>query len=167
MKVFSKVKTGCDKYLNNIKQNYGTYLAKAVGVGALGMIAYDAHILGLLQSDMYSKSRDAKACVGRAHNAMFLSKPSAINNNLKKEVLRLEEDQNWRSFINSGIGYLKGFGMSLISNVVPMSLGLMTVIVSKKPVVKVGGCLLGAYGVVSFFKDVLGYGRSKDLNKRF
>ena len=76
-------------------------------------------------------------------------------------------EENWRSFINSTIGYFKGVGTSLISNVIPLGLGLMTVIAGKKPVVKTGGWLLGIYGTVSLFKDVLGFGQPKDLNRRF
>ena len=167
MKVFSKMRTGCNKYLNNIKQNYGTYLAKAAGIGALGLVAYDAHVLGLLQSDSYSKSRDAEACIDKATNAQEISFPSAINSKLKEKVFRTEQDQNWRSFINSGIGYIKGFGESLISNVIPLGLGLFTVLASKKSWVKTGGWILGGYGVICFLKDVMGVGRSKDLNKRF
>ncbi|MCM1010658.1 MAG: hypothetical protein NC390_07270 [Fusobacterium sp.] len=167
MRIFSKIKTGGSDCLTNIKNNYGKYIAKAVGVGALGMIGYDAHILGLLQSDMYSKSKDAEACIERATNTMYLSNPSAINANLKKAALHIEEEQNWRSFMNSTIGYVKGVGTSMISNVVPLGLGLLTVISSKNSIAKAGGCLLGAYGGFSILKDVLGFGQPKDLNQRF
>lgn len=167
MKLFSKIGTGCKNCANNVKDNYGKYIAKAVGIGALGMIGYDAHILGLLQSDCYSKTKDAEACTKAATNNMQLSKPSAINSDLKRGVLHFEEEQNIRSFINSGIGYFKGVGTSLISNVIPLGLGLMTVLAGKKPVVKAGGWLLAAYGAFAFFKDVLGIGQPKDLNQRF
>lgn len=167
MKIFSKLKTGYTNCVSNVKNNYGKYLAKTVAVGALGMIGYDAHILGLLQSDSYSKTRDAEACIKAATNTMYLAQPSAINANMKRGVFRLEEQQNWRSFINSTIGYFKGIGISMVSNVIPLGLGLMTVIASKKPVVKTGGWLLGLYGAVSMLKDVLGFGQPKDLNTRF
>ena len=167
MRILSKIKTGGSNCLSNIKNNYGKYIAKAVGVGALGMIGYDAHILGLLQSDMYSKTKDAEACIERATNTMYLSQPSAINADLKKSVFRYEEEQNWRSFMNSTIGYVKGVGTSMISNVVPLGLGLLTVISSKNSIAKAGGCLLGAYGGFALLKDVLGFGQPKDLNRRF
>lgn len=167
MKLFTKVKTGCTNGLSNIKNNYGKYLAKTVAVGTLGLIGYDAHIIGLLQSDSYSKSRDAEACIKAATNTMYLSQPSAINSEMKKGLFRLEEQQNWRSFINSTIGYFKGIGISLVSNVVPLGLGIMTVAASKKPIVKTGGWLLGAYGAISLLKDVCGFGQPKDLNRRF
>lgn len=167
MKILSKLKNGCNNSVSKVKNNYGKYLAKTVAVGALGMIGYDAHILGLLQSDCYSQTRDAEACIEAATNSMYLSNPSAINSKLKTGVLHLEMEENWRSFINSTIGYFKGVGTSLISNVIPLGLGLMTVIAGKKPVVKTGGWLLGIYGTVSLFKDVLGFGQPKDLNRRF
>ncbi len=167
MKIFSKLKTGYTNCTNGIKNNYGKYLAKTVAVGALGMIGYDAHIMGLLQSDSYSKTRDAEACIKAATNTMYLSQPSAINAEMKNGVFRLEEQQNWRSFINSTIGYFKGIGISMVSNVIPLGLGIMTVAASKKPIVKTGGWLLGAYGAISLMKDVLGFGQPKDLNRRF
>ncbi len=167
MKILSKIKTGYNNCITNVKNNYGKYLAKTAGAGALGMIAYDAHILGLLQSDSYSKTKDAEACIEKATNTMYLSQPSAINANLKKKVFHLEQQQNWRSFINSTVGYFKGVGLSLVSNVIPLGLGLMTILASKKPVVKTGGWLLAAYGAVSVLKDVLGFGQPKDLNRRF
>lgn len=167
MKIFSKMKTGSKNCIKNVKDNYGKYLAKTVAVGALGMVGYDAHVLGLLQSDCYSKTRDADACTRAATNNMYLSKPSAINSDLKRGVLHLEEEQNCRSFVNSTLGYFKGVGTSLISNVIPLGLGLMTIISGKKPVIKTGGWLLGAYGAISFLKDVLGFGQPKDLNQRF
>lgn len=167
MAIFSKIKTGYNSCISNVKNNYGKYIAKAVGVGALGMIGYDAHIVGLLQSDSYSKTKDAEACIKSAANTMYLSQPSAINADLKKGVLHLEEEQNWRSFFNSTIGYFKGVGSSLIHNVIPLGLGLMTIIAGKKPIVKTGGWLLGAYGAISLLKDVLGFGQPKDLNRRF
>lgn len=167
MKLFTKVKTGCTNGISNLKNNYGKYLAKTVAIGALGMIGYDAHVVGLLQSDCYSKTRDAEAAIKAATNTMYLSQPSTITSSMKKNVFRFEEEQNWRSFINSTIGYFKGIGISMISNVIPLGLGLMTVISGKKPVVKAGGWLLGAYGAISMMKDVLGYGQPKDLNRRF
>lgn len=167
MKIFSKIKTGYNNCIKNVKDNYGKYLAKGAGIAALGMIAYDAHIIGLLQSDCYSKTRDAEACIEKASNTMYLSQPSALNADMKKKVFEIEQDQNWRSFLNSTIGYFQGFGSQLVRNVIPLGLGLMTVIAGKKPVVKTGGWLLAAYGGVCLLKDVLGFGQPKDLNRRF
>ena len=58
--------------LTSIKGNFTKYLAKGTGIAALGIVAYDSHIVGKLQSDVYSKSRDAKAtpvhCLTHWHN---------------------------------------------------------------------------------------------------
>lgn len=167
MKIFSKIKTGYKNCVNNVKNNYGKYLAKGAAIGALGMIAYDSHIVGKLQSDSYSKTKDAEACISKATNTLTLTHPSAINNNLKNKVFHLEQEQNWRSFINSTIGYVKGFTSSLVANVIPLGLGIFTLCASKKPLIKTGGWLLAGYGVISFLKDVMGFGQPKDLNTRF
>jgi len=167
MKIFSKIKTGYKNCVKNVKNNYGKYLAQGAAIGALGMIAYDSHVLGKLQSDSYSKTHDANACIKKAVNAQTLTHPSAINSNLKNKVFHIEQEQNWRSFINSTIGYFKGFGASLVSNVIPLGLGLFTLIASKKPAIKTGGWLLAGYGVITALKDVLGFGQPKDLTTRF
>lgn len=164
---FSKIKTGYHTCINNVKNNYGKYISKGLAVGALGLIGYDAHVLGLLQSDMFSKSRDADACIRAADNTMYLSKPSAVQAKMKQGVLHIEEEQNWRSFINSGIGYFKGLFTSLVSNVVPLGLGIFTLMSSKNSYAKAGGWALGAYGAIAIAKDVLGIGNAKDLEKRF
>jgi hypothetical protein len=86
---------------------------------------------------------------------------------LKRKVFHVEQQQNWRSFINSTIGYFKGFVSSMVANVIPLGLGIFTLCASKKPAIKTGGWLLAGYGVVSFLKDVMGFGQPKDLNTRF
>ena len=37
---------------SSVKNNFTKYLAKGVGVAALGIIAYDSHVVGKLQSDV-------------------------------------------------------------------------------------------------------------------
>lgn len=42
--------------LTSVKSNFTKYLAKGAGAAALGVVAYDSHIIGKIQSDVYAKA---------------------------------------------------------------------------------------------------------------
>lgn len=154
------------KFLSNIKSNYVNYLAKGTGLVALGLIARDSHVIGKIQADTFSQSCDANAVEKRFNNTLYLSNPSMTMSEMKKTVFRWEVENNFRNFINQGIGYFKGLGSMLVNNVVPLTLGLGAVLCKGK--LSKGSALgLGAYGIISFFKDGLGMGHNDLLNKKF
>jgi len=152
--------------IRTAKTNFVKYLPKAVGLGALGVVAYDAHIIGKLQSDMYSKSKDADACAETFSNTQYLSSPSMTTSKLKDGVHRYEMESNSRHFVNSAIGYFKGFGSMLVQSVVPLGLGLGALF-AKGNWAKGSAIGLGIYAGFKFFKDVLGFGHYNDLNRKF
>lgn len=152
--------------IRSAKTNFVKYLPKAIGLGALGVVAYDSHIIGKLQADMYSKSKDADACAETFNNTQYLSSPSMTTSKLKDGVNRFEMESNSRHFVNSAIGYFKGFGSMLIQSVVPLSLGLGALF-AKGNWAKGSAIGLGVYAGFKFFKDVLGFGHYNDLNKKY
>ena len=152
--------------LTSVKNNFTKYLPKGVGIAALGIVAYDAHVLGKLQADVYSKSKDADACMGAYSNSQYLTSPSITTSNLKKGMFNLEVESNFRHFVNSAIGYFKGFGTMLIDSVIPLGLGAGALL-GKGLIGKGSAIGLGAYAGVKFIKDVLGYGHYNDLNKKY
>lgn len=152
--------------LISAKRNIMKYIPKAVGAAALGMVAYDSHIVGKIQSDVYAKSRDADACAETFNNSQHLSNPSMVTSNLKDGVHRFEMNNNLRHFVNSGIGYFKGACSMIINNVVPFTLGVGALL-GKGILAKGSAIGLGAYGIVKIFKDVLGFGHYNDLNKKY
>ena len=145
--------------LTSVKSNLTKYIAKGVGVAALGVVAYDAHVVGKLQSDVYSKTGDANACMEAFSNTQYLSSPSVTTSKLKRGVFNWEVENNLRHFINSGIGYFKGFGSMLVSSVVPFGLGLGALL-GKGKWSKGSAIGLGIYAGIKFFKDVIGFGLS-------
>lgn len=149
-----------------ISANIVKYALKGLGAAALGMVAYDSHVIGKLQSDVYSNSRDANAMAKRATNTLFLSNPSIIDSKIKEQALRMETEDNTRHFVNSGIGYFKGFLSTMVSEVVPLGLGLGALIAGGRfKAVQIGSAIgLGLYGVTKFFKDFLGWGQNSELN---
>lgn len=152
--------------LTSVKSNLTKYIAKGVGAAALGVVAYDAHVVGKLQSDVYSKTGDANACMQAFSNTQYLSSPSVTTSKLKRGVFNWEVESNLRHFINSGIGYFKGFGSMLVSSVVPFGLGLGALL-GKGKWSKGSAIGLGIFGAVKLFKDVLGFGHYNDLNRKF
>ncbi len=152
--------------LTTVKSNFTKYLARGAGVAALGLIAYDSHIVGKLQSDVYSKSRDANAVMRSFNNTQYLSSPSMTTSHLKKGIFHWEVNNNFRTFINSAIGYFKGFGSMLVDNVIPLGLGLGALL-GKNKWSKGSAIGLAIYGAVKICTDLLGFGHYSDLNKKF
>lgn len=152
--------------LTSIKNNFGKYLCKGVGLAALGSVFYDSHVIGKLQADVYSKSKDADACMETFNNTQYLSSQSMTTSNAKKMVHNLEVESNMRHFFNSAIGYFKGFGSMLINNVVPLGLGIGALF-GKKGWRAASAIGLGIYTGFKLFKDVLGFGHYNDLNKKY
>ncbi len=148
------------------KPNITKYLTRGTGIVALGLVAYDAHIIGRLQADSYSKQKDADACMGTYSNTQYLSSPSTTTSDMKKVVHKWEMDCNFRHFVNSGIGYFKGVGQMLINEIVPFTLGLGACF-GKGLWGKASAIGLGVYAGIKFFKDILGFGHYNDLNRKY
>ena len=77
------------KITSAIKNNYGKYLAKTAGAAAVGMVAYDAHVIGKLRADTYSQTSEANRTASFATNTLYLSEPSTIQSKLKKKLFNL------------------------------------------------------------------------------
>ncbi|MDR1326902.1 MAG: hypothetical protein LBJ74_00690 [Heliobacteriaceae bacterium] len=149
--------------MTSIKANIGKYALKGLGLAALGMVAYDSHVIGKLSADTFASSKDADAMTRRATNTLFLSNPSVIDAKIKEAALRFETEDNTRHFVNSGVGYFKGFLSTMVSEVVPLGLGVGAFWGNK--FIRIASSIgLGLYGVTKFFKDFVGWGHSRDLN---
>ena len=155
------------RIINAIKNNYGKYLAKGAGALALGIVAYDSHTLGKISSGAYAKTHDAKACINSYNNTMFMADPSITTSKAKNFLLDLQIQDNVRHFVNSAIGYFKGFGSMLINSVVPLGLGLGAIVSKNNKVAGGFGIGLAAYGVIKFLKDVCGLGHPNYFKKNF
>ncbi len=158
------------KITTAIKNNYGKYLAKAAGAAAVGMVAYDAHVIGKLRADTYSQSKEADRTASLATNTLYLTEPSTIQTKVKKKIFNLELENNFFNFFNSAIGYFSGLGEMLISGVVPLGLGITALLASPKnhgKICKGAGIGLLAYGGIKLVRDILGFGRPDPLNSRF
>lgn len=158
------------KITSAIKNNYGKYLAKAAGAAAVGMVAYDAHVIGKLRADTYSQTSEANRTASFATNTLYLSEPSTIQSKVKKKLFNLELENNFLNFFNSAAGYFSGLGEMLVSGVVPLGLGLTALLAGVKKhgkICKGAGIGLLVYGGIKLVRDILGAGRPDPLNSRF
>lgn len=155
------------KIFTNIKANYGKYLARCVGAAAVGLVGYDSHVLGKVQSDVYAKRCDANAVARTYANTMFMNDPSLVQSKVRKSVNNFEMDNNIRTFFNSAIGYVKGFGSMMINEVIPLGLGVGALFAKNKTAAKGCGWGLAAYAAFSFLKNGLGLGHYNDINSKF
>lgn len=146
-----------------IKSNYGKYLARGIGATAVYLCARDAHAWGKVKADERMKTKNAEAAHYYLNNASYLEKPSLTMSRMKDRIFRWELGQNVRGFCNSFVGYFKGLGASLVSDVIPLGLGLTALLAKNKTVAKASGIGLAALAVFSFFKDGLGIGKGKQI----
>lgn len=153
--------------INNIKAalpSTGKILTKGAGIAGLGIIAYDAHHIGKVQSDLYASERDASTVGYYLNNTLYNSSMSKFSMKIKEWSYKHALDHTWRRFFNEGIGYVKGFGSMLVDNVVPLLLSIGA-LAGKGKVAKGSAIGLAVYGGYEFLKNYLGWGTPPGLNK--
>ena len=116
-----------------------------------------------MQADIYASERDANCTAYFLNNDMYSTNMSKTQDNIRDASYKMELDQGWRRFFNTGIGYVKGFSSMLISHVVPLGLGIGALMKGK--VGKVSDIGLAAYGVYEFVKNFFGFGTPGSLLK--
>lgn len=135
----------------------------AVGLAALGYVAYDAHYAGKIQSDLYASEKDAGYCTYFLNNAMYNDSMSKVQDAIKDASFTTELDSSWKRFFNEGIGYVKGFGSMLVDHIVPLGLGLGATF-GKGLLKKASAIGIAAYGGYIFLKNFFGIGTPPGLN---
>ena len=146
-----------------IRNNYGKYIARGVGAAAVYLCARDAHVYGKVKAEENLRNKNAAAAHYYLDNSMSIDKPSLTKSRMKDGILRFELSHDIRGFFNSFTGYFKGLGASLVSDVLPLGLGLTALLAKNKTVAKASGIGLAAMAVFSFFKDGLGIGKSRQV----
>lgn len=142
----------------------GNMITKGIGLAALGCVGYDAHYVGKIQSDLYASERDATNAAYYLNNSMYSTNMSKIQEGIKDASYTMELDCGWKRFINSGIGYIKGFSSMLVSHVVPFGLGLGALLAKgKTSKICAGG--LGIYACYEVLKNFFGWGTPNGLMK--
>ena len=137
-------------------------ITKGLGLAALGMVAYDSHYVGKLQSDLYASEKDAASTAYYFNNSRYVTDMRKSTEAIKNASYTMELDQTYKRFFNEGIGYIKGFASMLVNNVIPLGLGLGALFGGK--VASKGSAIgLAVYGAYKFIKNFFGLGTPPGL----
>ena len=163
--------------------NVTNVLTKTTGVVGLGLIGYDSHVAGKINSSSYQKQCMANSVTSAYENTMKSDNPSVLQSKVKTAYFNYKLEDNLSSFFTGIGGYAKGFGSMLVGNIVPLTLSLGAVLTSPKIFIKKGvtqshvalksfvskACAVGllAYGGIFLIQNVLGIGKPKHLSKDF
>lgn len=151
---------------NARKFNLAGGLAKATGCVGLAAIAYDAHKLGQVRAGEQRRSAIADSGLDAYMDSKSLNKPSVLMSKAQNKRFDMEMKGHLfngvRNFFNSAVGYVKGVGESLVSNVVPLALTTLTLL-TKGAVSKASAIGLAAYGTVDVAKNCFGAGKEHYL----
>ena len=149
--------------ISSIGKGIGNIAARATGVAALGVTAYDAHVLGKLQADVYSQSNEADRLTAAAYNNNYLDTPSAVMGKVKKGIFKFQVDNSIFMPFDAVIGYVKGFASSCVNSVIPGLLGLGALFGGKVSS-KFSALGLLVYGGYKIFQEGFGIGRPNRMN---
>jgi len=153
--------------------NAGTinFITKGVGAVGLGLVLYDAHTLGKIESVATRDDTKAKSLVNNYADNLSLDKPSIVKSNVKKGLFNMNLEENLTGFFTGIGGYVKGFSSMLVSHVIPLTLALGTVLAPKELakgwVSKGFGIGLLAYGGIFLAQELFGIGKSNKITNNF
>ena len=146
--------------------NFTAGLAKATGYVGLAAIAYDAHKLGQVRAGEQRPSAIADSGLDAYMDSKTLDRPSVLMSKAQNKRFDMEMKGHLfngvRNFFNSVVGYVKGFGESLVTNVVPLALTTAAVL-TKGAASKAAAIGLAAYGTVDVAKNCFGAGKEHYL----
>ncbi len=152
--------------ISKIGKNVGNIAIRGTGLAALGITAYDAHVLGKIEADTYSRTNESDRLMSAAYESMYLDQPSAIMGKVKNKIFKFHTDNNVFMPIDAVIGYFRGFGDSCIKGIVPGILGLGALLGGKisSRLSAIGLMLYAGFKVTNSF---FGLNHSNELNKTY
>ena len=143
-------------------------IAKGIGAVGLGLVLYDAHTLGKIESSSYQKKCAANLVAGPFANTMMQESPSILESKAKKGFSNYMMEENMSGFFTSIGGYFKGVGSMLVSHVVPLALSIGALATPRNSFAsKAFGFGLLAYGAIFMGREVMGIGKPKELKTPF
>ncbi len=147
-----------------IKNNPSKLITGAIGLAGLGVVTYDAHNLGKIQSDLYASEQDAKWTQYFLNNDMYVSQMSRTEEKIRNWALNVELNRGLRRFFSAPSGYTKGFFTMLVSHVVPLALSVGAIF-GKGGVAKGSAAGLVGYGIYKAARTIFGIGTPGGLGK--
>ena len=141
---------------------FSNVLAKATGLGALALVAYDAHKYGGEESVKTFKEFKSDSLKEHLYNDMKLDSPSHVKMGVKKSLFNLHTTETISSPFVRIKGYFEGLGKVMLNNIIPLGLALVTMFG------KVNGSTPFRSGISKFSAlGLLAYGGYHLLNEGF
>lgn len=153
-------------FISGIGKNIGTLATRATGLAALGITCYDGHVMGKLEADTYSQSKEADRVTSATYNNIYLNEPSVTMGKIKKKIFNFQVDNNIFMPFDAAIGYFKGFGSHFVDNVITAGLGL-TALFGGRKVSCLSALGLILCGVYKFVNEAFGLSRHNRLNSPY
>ena len=153
-------------FIGKMGGKFGTLVARGTGLAAVGMVAYDAHLLGKLEGDTVSISNESKRLTSAANNRMYLDTPSLAMGKIKDRIFDFQMSNSILMPFEAAGGYFKGVLSSCFNDMIPLGMGLLAMFGSKF-IAKTSALGLAVYGGLKFFTDGFGFGRSDRLKNPY
>lgn len=142
------------------------FIVKGIGVAGAGLVLYDSHVLGKIQSSENQKTVKADGLEKAYANTMTLDSPSIVKSNLKKGIFNMHMEETMSDFFTGITGYVKGFSSMLVYNIVPAALSVGT-LATKGTLSKCFGAGLLLYGGITLVQEVFGIGKPSKMTQDF
>jgi len=139
-------------------------LVKATGAAAIVASAYDSHVYGKHQANQNVQQNEADRVTDSFQNTMYQESPSAVMSGVKKKIFNFQMEHSFMQPIDSVIGYIKGFGSMLLTNIVPLILGGLALFGKGKAIPRTSALGLVLYGGYQILREGFGLGRPNRLN---
>ena len=149
-----------------IGNSIGTIFARGTGLATVGMVAYDAHVMGKLEADTFSQSNESARLVDGAKNRMYMDTPSTVVGKIKDKIFDLQLRTSILMPFEAVLGYFKGVGNTCIEGIVPLGLGLGALLGGKK-VSGMSALGIFMYAGYKFITEGFGFTRPDRLNSSF
>lgn len=143
-------------------------IAKGIGVVGLGLVLYDSHTLGKIESASYKKKCAAEMVAGPYANTLAQDSASILESKAKRGFSNFMLEENMSGFFTSIAGYFKGVGSMLVSHIVPLALSIGALATPRNSLAsRVFGFGLLGYGAIFMLHNVMGIGKANELKEPF
>lgn len=141
----------------------GTVISKLMGLGTAGVLLYDAHSSGVINSRKKYSAQIANSLPDIYSKSIKLDGYSEVGNAAKKNIFRWALDDGVTPAISSAFGYVSGAVGHLVDNVLTAGLAT-TAVLSKGKAGKFAAVGLLLTAGKYLFHDVLGIGKPRVFN---
>ena len=149
-----------------IGSGFGTMIARGTGLATVGMVAYDAHVIGKLNGDTYSISNESKRLMNAANDRMYLTTPSTTMGKIKDRIFDFQMNNSILMPFEAAAGYFGGVLKSCFNDIIPLGMGVFA-LVGNKVLAKTSALGLILYGGYKFLTDGFGVGRQNKFNNPY